>query len=79
MIWGLTKAEKRARQMAERSRIEEWHKWFAWIPVRLLDGRVAWIQNIERKSMLKIIAFGSDNRYQYAIWEYREFKNQQDV
>lgn len=26
-----------------------WHRWFAWYPICLNDGRIAWLQNIERK------------------------------
>ena len=26
-----------------------WHTWFAWLPVRLLDGRIAWLHVVERR------------------------------
>ena len=29
-------------------RLETWHDWFAWYPVCLLDGRVAWLQKVQR-------------------------------
>lgn len=30
-------------------REREWHRWFAWRPVRLRDGRVAWLSTVLRR------------------------------
>lgn len=38
MIWGRTYAE-----------LAEWHRWFAWHPAILPDGRVAWLRWLERR------------------------------
>lgn len=48
MIWGRTDAAK--YDTIARARAEHWHSWFAWRPVRLLDGRWAWLQTLERIS-----------------------------
>lgn len=36
MIYGVTKSVR-----------NEWRPWFAWWPVRLVDGRIAWLHHIE--------------------------------
>jgi hypothetical protein len=44
----------------------EWHRWFAWYPVPVIDGkrRYAWFQSVERK-------WGT-SRYSGIIkWRYR--------
>ncbi len=33
----------------EKEREKRWHLWFAWYPVRLADGRWAWLETLERK------------------------------
>lgn len=30
-------------------KLKEWHKWFAWYPVRLDENQCAWLETIERK------------------------------
>jgi len=42
MIWGKTRKEFNDRR-------ENWHKWFAWRPIILDDGRWAWLQFVQRK------------------------------
>jgi hypothetical protein len=44
-------------------RVEKWHNWFAWRPVSV-DGHIVWLENIERRSGLRI------NKTVYE-WEYR--------
>jgi hypothetical protein len=34
---------------ARKQRVCRWHHWFAWYPVKLLDGRVAWLETVERR------------------------------
>ena len=29
--------------------LSQWHLWFAWRPVRLADGRFAWLEWIDRR------------------------------
>jgi len=38
MIWGKKENNKKV-----------WHLWFAWVPVRLDDGRIVWLELVERK------------------------------
>ena len=26
-----------------------WHRWFAWRPVKLMDGRIVWLEEVERR------------------------------
>ena len=28
---------------------DEWHKWFAWHPVKISDRQYAWLENVERR------------------------------
>lgn len=42
MIWGETTA-------AFNLRITAWHPWFAWHPIQLEDGRMAWLCQVERQ------------------------------
>lgn len=52
MQWGITIAEQdRRRAAAERERVVKrrtWHPWFAWRPVRLVDGTWCWLEPLER-------------------------------
>lgn len=58
MIWGETKAERNERMF------ETWTKWFAWVPVELEDGRMAWLQTVYRKRILTEYS---------SFWSYRPF------
>ena len=31
------------------AQLAEWHRWFAWFPVMLPDGRTAWLCWVERR------------------------------
>lgn len=33
----------------EWATLEKWHRWFAWRPVQLQDGRVAWLCWLNRR------------------------------
>lgn len=39
--------------------ILDWHCWFAWYPVRLEDGQVAWLEFVER------------SKFGMSSWAYR--------
>lgn len=54
MIWGSTYAEKHERRL----RFWKWHPWYAWYPVRLVCGRWAWLEKIERRGDAVLGAFG---------------------
>jgi hypothetical protein len=47
---------------AYRKRIQEWHPWFAWRPVRLADHDCRWLEIVERKAWY---------RSSFPDWEYR--------
>lgn len=45
--------------------LSAWHRWYAWYPVRLIDGRLVWLQRVERR-----IYFGAyDNFSTYRLPE----------
>lgn len=37
------------RKCARIDRIENWHRWFAWYPVRVSTWERAWLETVERK------------------------------
>lgn len=43
MIFGKTRAEHREAHNRKDRRREEWKRRFAWVPVRLVDGRYFWM------------------------------------
>lgn len=45
MIWGETHKQRKAREDAARKP----HRWFVWHPVRLTDGRYAWLRYVTRQ------------------------------
>lgn len=48
---------------AERARLEDWHGWFAWHPVRIGE-QIVWLEHIERIGELA---------YEGGwLWTYRE-------
>lgn len=44
----------------------EWHRWFAWYPVKVADRDCRWLEYVERKGTLYAGFDGS-----YWGWEYR--------
>lgn len=60
MIWGETWEHR-------NERCREWHSWFAWRPVGLIDGRLAWLEVVER---CEIIPWGLMPPRLY--WSYRQ-------
>lgn len=53
-------------QKEKFSRLEQWHYWFAWYPVRLGSRDCRWLETIERKG--KYYGGYSDIGW---VWEYR--------
>jgi hypothetical protein len=47
----------------------QWHDWFAWYPVQLIDGFV-WLQIVERK--LELWIEGNDPDDIWEGWVYRK-------
>lgn len=37
------------RGKAKIARMKEWHRWFAWRPIRLADHDCRWLEVVERK------------------------------
>lgn len=36
---------------AWQKRVQKWHRWFAWHPVRVGDHTVAWFEFVERRAV----------------------------
>jgi hypothetical protein len=52
---------------AKHAAKHEWHRWFAWRPVRIAEGDCRWLETIERKGK-----FWYCWRHGLWDWEYRE-------
>lgn len=48
MIFGIINEERQNNRKDQIYQLLVWHDWFAWRPVTLRDGRVAWLENVER-------------------------------
>jgi hypothetical protein len=47
----------------KRRNLREWHRWFAWRPVLLVDGRTAWLEIVDRRLVFAHPDCGAE-------WEY---------
>lgn len=48
-------------------RVEDWHDWFAWRPVRLRMGEWVWLETVQRKGEWH--DWDEDSRW---LFEYRQ-------
>lgn len=63
MIWNITKKKEKSFDKSE------WHKWFAWYPVKIKDERI-WLETIIRKEdsySYEVDGFFNES---YTHWEY---------
>lgn len=51
----------------ELLRIKEWHKFFAWLPEIIGEGRFIWLESVERR----LIEGREGPNWGYEKWEYR--------
>jgi hypothetical protein len=49
------------------ARLEQWHRWFAWHPVRIGE-ELLWLESVER------LGKSHGGYYPFWTWEYREAK-----
>ncbi len=54
------------RWKRKKARLEDWHYWFAWRPVRLNTGECCWLEKVRRKGTFEEGYFCGD----YWTWEY---------
>lgn len=54
------------RLFAKFTRLNVWHPWFAWFPVRVAKRDCRWLENVERKGKF-YGGYGGD----FWEWEYR--------
>lgn len=40
--------------LAKKLRRKDWHKWFAWRPIRIDENTVVWLQYIERRILCNV-------------------------
>lgn len=61
MRWNCdTGKERRYRKWKAK---QQWHRWFAWYPVKVTHGDCRWLETVETKLYY--------NRYGDDYWEYR--------
>lgn len=60
---GPTRTEK---AVAKERRLEQWHPWFAWRPIRIAPTECVWMEWIERKGRHEY-SYGGPSWY----WDYR--------
>lgn len=46
----------------------QWRDWFAWRPIRLLDGRWAWLKTVRRRR----VHMHPDGHVDWFMWEFAE-------
>ena len=47
MILKIKSAQR--KQIEKQDRLRQWHLWFAWLPMRLSESKVVWLQNVYRR------------------------------
>lgn len=50
----------------KRVKLEDWHPWFAWRPIRVASHDCRWLESIDRKGRFTIHGW---------IWDYRAAVN----
>lgn len=53
----------------KEARVTDWHRWFAWYPVRVASGDCRWLEYVERRCTMQC----GFNDYWYSN-EYRAIK-----
>lgn len=59
MVWGKPHRERRKEKEGKK----KLHRWFAWWPVVLNDGRITWLQTVQRRFVLGLDGI-VEERYQ---------------
>lgn len=72
MRWGRTDAERQNRAIDRAFRAEEgrrrWRAWFAWRPVKLVDGSMMWLETVACQSVTKRYFFVTTPVWRYRPW-----------
>lgn len=50
-IRGMSEGQRIAEHCERVSRLETWHRWFAWYPVRLENGDLVWFETVWRRGI----------------------------
>jgi len=68
---GMTYEQRELKFSQERERLQEWHSWFAWHPVKAETGEIVWLEFVLRKGTFHP-AIPSDvlDSPSYWTWEY---------
>lgn len=58
---------------------KEWHRWFAWYPINLPDGKSVWFERVWRRTLLKEVPYYGwgilQNGYTLAVrHEYKDLE-----
>lgn len=54
----------------QKARLEQWHRWFAWYPVKISNHDCRWFETIERRG-----TFWSPWGDAFWHWTYRVIEN----
>ena len=57
---------------AKVKRLEEWHSWFAWHPVRVGENDCRWLETVQRKG--KLFWYGYPDCWWE--WKYKAFEKE---
>ena len=68
--------ERRRQQAEERIKLEQWHDYFTWWPIRIGSGDCRWLETIERKGEYHTPLDNFDSDYWHYFtpfwtWEFR--------
>jgi hypothetical protein len=66
MIW----SNRYKDTITRRQQLESWHPWYAWYPVRLDDGRLAWFEWVLRKQCYEWGYYHGVGAYE-PYWRYK--------
>jgi len=66
----------KVRQPKEKRNLENWNKWFAWIPVKLVDNSstMIWLEAVECRRVRRASSSRACIPKSGFIWEYRLIK-----
>lgn len=73
MRFGKTDAQLKVledRRKAKLAARREWHKRFAWFPVRIIGGPYVWLEFVEARESSELVGSGNWQEREW-VWQYR--------
>ena len=59
---------------AKKNKLKEWHKWFAWYPVRVCHNECRWLEWVHRRGEYLFNRQSITTEWE---WEYKPIEGQQ--